>query len=70
MHLHRNVPGVMAKINAIFAQSKINIDAQRLQTAGELGYAVTDLNQPCDMDLIETLKVIPETIRLREITRA
>ena len=70
MHLHRNVPGVMAKINAIFAQSKINIDAQRLQTAGELGYAVTDLGQPCDTVLMQALRNIPETIRLREITRA
>lgn len=66
-HLHRNVPGVLAKMNAIFAQNEINIEAQRLQTAGELGYAVTDLNQPCDTALAQALRDIPETIRLREI---
>ncbi|MBI4068013.1 phosphoglycerate dehydrogenase [Candidatus Kaiserbacteria bacterium] len=69
-HLHRNVPGVMANINALFAHSKINIEAQRLQTAGELGYAVIDLNQPCDASLLQALHDIPETIRLREIDRA
>jgi len=66
-HLHRNVPGVMAKMNDAFARSGINIEAQRLQTAGELGYAVTDLNRPCDTALIQALQDIPETIRLREI---
>lgn len=67
-HLHRNVPGVLANINAIFAGSGINIESQRLQTAADLGYAVMDLNKPCDTALIEALKMIPETIRLREIS--
>jgi len=67
-HLHRNVPGVLAKMNAVFARSDINIESQRLQTRGDLGYVVTDVNRPCDTAMIEALKAIPETIRLREIS--
>ena len=42
-HLHRNVPGVMAEINSVLAEHKVNVEAQLLGTRGELGYALTDI---------------------------
>ena len=41
--VHRNVPGVLATINAVFAEHKANVEAQLLGTRGEVGYVVTDI---------------------------
>jgi D-3-phosphoglycerate dehydrogenase len=32
LHIHRNVPGVLARINEHFSQHRVNISAQYLQT--------------------------------------
>lgn len=63
LHIHHNEPGVIARMNAVFADHGLNIVAQQLQTRGELGYAITDLDVPISDDLIEQLRSAPATIR-------
>ena len=46
LHVHRNEPGVIARMNASFAAAGLNIVAQQLQTRGAIGYAITDVNAP------------------------
>jgi len=41
-HVHRNVPGMLRRLNEVFLQRDINISAQYLETAGDLGYVVLD----------------------------
>lgn len=41
-HIHRNVPGMLRRLNEVFLQRDINIAAQYLETDGELGYVVLD----------------------------
>jgi len=41
-HVHRNVPGMLRRLNEVFLQRDINIAAQYLETDGELGYVVVD----------------------------
>jgi D-3-phosphoglycerate dehydrogenase len=41
-HVHRNVPGMLRRLNEVFLQRDINIVAQYLETAGDLGYVVLD----------------------------
>ena len=65
LHLHRNVPGVLAGINSIFGKRKINILAQQLRTNEELGYVITDVSRRYTKDTLQELKNIPGTIRLR-----
>ncbi len=43
LHIHHNVPGVITRINEIFARHKINIAAQYLQTNDKTGYVVMDV---------------------------
>jgi D-3-phosphoglycerate dehydrogenase len=43
-HLHHNVPGVLANINGLLADNKVNIEAQLLGTRGDLGYVLTDVS--------------------------
>ena len=63
LHIHRNAPGVIAKMNAIFAEGGMNIVAQQLQTRSEVGYAMTDVDTPIAEELMIRLRGAPATIR-------
>ena len=64
-YLHRNVPGVLAAVNATLAEHGVNIEGQLLATRGELGYVVTDAGAPVDSAVIDALSARPESVRLR-----
>jgi D-3-phosphoglycerate dehydrogenase len=63
LHVHRNEPGVIARLNAAFAGSGLNIVAQQLQTRGAIGYAVTDVDGDVPQALRERLCGEPAVIR-------
>ena len=66
LHLHRNVPGVLKRINEVFAGRNLNISAQYLQTDPEVGYVVVDVDGAIDDDQVrEDLRSIDGTIRVR-----
>ncbi|TDG37174.1 phosphoserine phosphatase [Pedobacter changchengzhani] len=65
IHIHKNVPGIMAKINTVFAKHDINIVSQFLMTNQEIGYAITDINTEYDKQLFKSLKKIENTIKFR-----
>jgi len=65
MHLHQNVPGMLLHINEILAKRGINIERQVLDTRGQIGYAIYDINRGFDAELVEELQRIPHTIRVR-----
>src|SRR5690606_3648679 len=65
LHIHRNVPGVMAQINQVFAENQINIMAQFLMTKSNIGYAVTDVDTAYDRKLLKQLRQIDHTIKFR-----
>ncbi len=66
-HLHRNVPGVLAKINSLLADHKVNIEGQLLDTRGELGYVLTDIAVDHPPALLDSLAAMPETVRVRTL---
>ncbi|SFO73251.1 D-3-phosphoglycerate dehydrogenase [Geodermatophilus dictyosporus] len=69
--LHRNVPGVLARVDALVGEHGLNVDGQVLATRGELGYAVTDVSAALPPDLLAALRALPETVRLITVgTRA
>ena len=43
VHLHQNVPGVLASINRVLAEHGVNVEGQLLRTRDELGYVLTDI---------------------------
>ena len=63
--IHRNVPGVMATVNGVFAEHKVNVEAQLLATRGEFGYVVTDVSAAYTDEMLDQLRALPETVRLR-----
>jgi D-3-phosphoglycerate dehydrogenase / 2-oxoglutarate reductase len=62
--LHRNVPGVLARADAVLGEHGINVDGQVLATRGDIGYAVTDVNAELSQHLLSALRDLPETVRL------
>ena len=67
-HLHRNVPGVMAAINSVLAEHKVNVEAQLLGTRGELGYALTDIGIDYPDGVVARLREMDQTVRLRVLS--
>jgi D-3-phosphoglycerate dehydrogenase / 2-oxoglutarate reductase len=66
-HLHQNVPGVLARVNAVLADRGVNIEGQQLTTLGELGYLVTDIGLDYAPDVVDELAGLTETVALRVI---
>jgi D-3-phosphoglycerate dehydrogenase len=65
LHVHQNVPGVLASVNGLLANTRVNIEGQVLSTRGELGYVITDVAGALTAELIDKLESMPETVRLR-----
>ncbi|CAM5454605.1 phosphoglycerate dehydrogenase [Rhodanobacter lindaniclasticus] len=67
LHIHRNVPGTLSRINELFSAGNLNIDAQFLQTDSEVGYVVIDVSadEAQANELKAKLAAIPGTLRSR-----
>jgi len=68
LHIHRNQPGVLSALNAIFSEQQINIAGQYLQTNPKIGYVVVDVEtrEPeTSLELKRRLEAVPGTIRTR-----
>lgn len=65
IHIHNNVPGILAKINHVLAEHGINIVGQYLKTNEAIGYVITDINKEYDKDVIGKLRSIENTIKFR-----
>ncbi len=65
LHIHRNVPGVLQQINTVFGANNINIASQYLQTHGDIGYVVIDIDAAHSDVALASLHDVPGTIRSR-----
>jgi D-3-phosphoglycerate dehydrogenase len=68
LHIHRNQPGVLSEINAIFSEMRINVTGQYLETNPRIGYVVIDIEtgeREETMQLKRRLEEVSGTIRAR-----
>jgi len=68
LHIHRNQPGMMSQINAVFSDARINITGQYLQTNPKVGYVVIDIEaeeKAVSLRLKKRLEQVDGTIRAR-----
>lgn len=65
MHIHTNKPGVLTSLNKVFTQDGVNIIGQYLQTKGNLGYVVIDVEKSSEALILDQLKAIEGTIKTR-----
>jgi len=65
LHVHDNVPGIMSAINAVFSENDVNVSGQYLQTRGDTGYVVIDIEANYSEAVLDRLSAIPGTLRCR-----
>jgi D-3-phosphoglycerate dehydrogenase len=65
LHVHRNVPGVLGTMHTLLAKSGINIHAEFLQSDQETSFVILDVDRFGDARLLDGLRQMPETIRMR-----
>lgn len=65
LHVHKNIPGVLSKINTILSKHSINILGQYLKTNDSMGYVVLDADRTVSKPVIELLRVIKGTRKVR-----
>ena len=65
IHIHHNVPGILAQINQVLADHEINIVGQYLKTNEVIGYVITDIDKAYDRELIKALRSIDHTVKFR-----
>lgn len=65
LHIHKNVPGVLSQFSQEFSRHGINIESQVLKTEEDIGYLVTDVNRLVDRQIVEDLKKLEVTIKVR-----
>jgi D-3-phosphoglycerate dehydrogenase len=65
VHVHINTPGVLAQVNSILAEHKVNVEGQLLSTRGEYGYLITDIKSGFADEVLDRLRAMEQTVRLR-----
>jgi len=65
IHIHTNVPGILAQINEVFARHNINIVGEFLVTNAQIGYVITDVHAGYSKQVLNELKAIDHTIKFR-----
>jgi len=65
LHIHKNEPGVLKEVNYVFTSKGINIAGEYLQTDPEIGYVIIDTESCLDSGILDELKAIEGTIRVR-----
>ena len=65
LNIHRNVPGVLSSINTIIAEMGGNIQAQYLNTLGEVGYLIIDVDHQISHAVKSKIDELPISIKTR-----
>ncbi len=65
--LHRNIPNMLTRFTAVFAEDGVNISDMVNRSRGEYAYTMLDLDSPTTADFAEDLRNIEGVIRVRVI---
>jgi D-3-phosphoglycerate dehydrogenase / 2-oxoglutarate reductase len=68
VHVHINMPGVLAQVNSILAEHHVNVEGQLLSTRGEYGYLITDISGGYSDEVLDRLRAMDQTVRLRVLS--
>lgn len=67
IHVHRNVPGMLGHLNQVLSRRGLNITGQYLQTDGEIGYVVIEIEGLPQQSraTLDEIRALEGTIRAR-----
>jgi D-3-phosphoglycerate dehydrogenase len=72
LNIHRNVPGVLSRINAVIAQSNVNIAGQALATLEDVGLLLVDMpllaDEPAAAQLCAAIATLDTSVRTRLVS--
>ncbi|TAL84779.1 MAG: phosphoglycerate dehydrogenase [Candidimonas sp.] len=63
LHVHRNLPGALGTLSNLMAEHGLNIVSQQLQTRGQIGYVISDVEGTVDDTVMSVLRSHPITVR-------
>jgi D-3-phosphoglycerate dehydrogenase len=67
LHIHRNVPGVLAEINSRLSARGVNILGQYLKTNDRVGYVILDVDTTLSREAVSILREAKETLKTRVV---
>ena len=67
LHVHRNAPGALGTLDNLLAEQGLNILSQTLQTRGQIGYVITDVDGQVSDTVLSALRSHPITVRCDRI---
>ncbi|MET0625474.1 MAG: NAD(P)-dependent oxidoreductase, partial [Pyrinomonadaceae bacterium] len=67
LHIHRNVPGVLAEINSRLSATGVNILGQYLKTNDEIGYVILDVDTALSREAVRILREAKATLKTRVV---
>ena len=72
IQVQRNLPGMLGKLNDLFARHAVNIAAQYYETRGEIGYVVLDADASAadSARILADIRALEGTIRARLVYEA
>ena len=65
IHIHENIPGMLASVNEVLAKYKINILAQTHKTKNTIGYMITSVDKDYKPEVTDALSNLTHTLRFR-----
>lgn len=65
--LHKNVPGMLANITALFGRDNVNVENLSNKSKGDYAYTMADLGTKVDDQVLEDFKRLPHVIRVRSL---
>lgn len=63
VHLHHDKPGVMSRLNGVFAGAGLNVTQLHLETAGGMGVAVVDLDRSLSSATLQQVQQVGGTVK-------
>ncbi len=65
LNIHKDVPGVLGRINGLIARMSVNIKAQSYHTRGGIGYLIMDAERSLSPDIKMQIESLGSNIRTR-----
>jgi D-3-phosphoglycerate dehydrogenase / 2-oxoglutarate reductase len=65
LNIHRDVPGVLSRINGLVAGMSVNIKAQSYNTRGGVGYLIMDVERNVSRSIEKQIESLDTSIRTR-----
>ena len=65
--LHRNIPNMLTRFTAVFAEDNVNISDMLNRSRGEYAYTMLDVDSPITAEFVADLQKIDGVIRVRVI---